>query len=688
MKLYKKSLSALLLLPACSLAAEPLSMETLVVTANRSATPIKQLTSSATVIDSEALTLVAPVHIQEVMARVPGANIARGNGQEYLPALRSPVLTGAGGCGSVLSTVDGIPLRAAGFCNINELFEAPTELAQRIEVIRGPGNAFYGSNAMHGVINLLTPSVAENGTGHLSLEGGPHDYARLTASHNLQSGQQGFRADVMLSHDGGYRDDSGFDHQKLLLRHEYADDALSLSTSLLLTNLNQETAGYVNGTNAYRDSDLKDSNPNPEAYRDASALRLATRIAYSHNENLHWQITPYLRHAEMDFLQHFLPGDPLEENQQTSVGAQSAFYITLSDSLLLTTGIDMEFSKGSLKQSQPAPTQGSAFLQATIPQGKHYDYRVDALMAAAFAQTNWIVSEKLSVNAGLRFESMQYDYDNRMLTGRTQEDGTVCGFGGCRYSRPADRSDHFNNWSPQLGAIYQLDDNHQIFANLSHGFRAPQATELYRLQREQEVADLDSESLSSIEIGLRGEAQGLYYEVIAFAMRKKNVIFRDSDFFNVADGETHHHGLETALHVNLTEQWQLGLSATYAEHQYDDNRTLNGIAIDGNQVDSAPRFFSNLRLSWTPTQNTALEMEWLHQGSYYTDPENLHDYGGHDLLNLRGRWQLNKDIALSARLLNLTDEDYAERADYSSFSGDRYFPGEPRALYLGIDIHY
>lgn len=677
-----------MLLSTCGHANEPLSMETVVVTANRSETPVKQLPGNAAVIDNDALKLAAPVHIQEIMAQVPGANIARGNGLEYLPALRSPVLTGAGGCGSVLSTVDGIPLRAAGFCNINELFEAPTELAQRIEVIRGPGSAFYGSNAMHGVINLLTPDVADNGAGHVSLEAGPHDYGRLTASHNLRTGQQRFRADIMLSHDGGYRDDSGFDQQKLLLRHEYSDDALSLTTSLSVTNLNQETAGYVNGTDAYRDRDLKDSNPNPEAYRDASSVRLATRITYTPSENLHWQITPYLRHADMDFLQHFLPGDPLEENQQTSIGAQSAFFFTLNESLSLTSGVDIEFSKGSLTQSQPEPTQGSAFLQATVPQGKHYDYRVDALMAAAFAQANWVINDEVSVNAGLRVESMHYDYDNRMLAGRTQENGTACGFGGCRYSRPDDRSDNFTNWSPQLGAIYQLSDNHQLYTNLSHGFRAPQATELYRLQREQEVADLDSESLSSIEVGLRGEESRFRYEVIAFAMRKKNVIFRDSDFFNVADGETHHHGLETALHITFNKQWQLGMSATYAKHQYNDDRLLNGVAIDGNLVDSAPRFFSNLRLNWTPTQNTALELEWLHQGSYYTDPENLHQYDGHDLLNLRGRWQLNKEITLSARLLNLTDEDYAERADYSSFSGDRYFPGEPRGLYLGFNISY
>ena len=86
------------------------------------------------------------------MQRVPGTWISRGNGQESLTALRSPVLTGAGSCGAFYMAADNISLRAPGFCNVNQLFDANTEQAGRIEVLRGPATALYGSNAMHGVI--------------------------------------------------------------------------------------------------------------------------------------------------------------------------------------------------------------------------------------------------------------------------------------------------------------------------------------------------------------------------------------------------------------------------------------------------------------------------------------------------------------------------------------------------------
>jgi iron complex outermembrane receptor protein len=108
-----------------------------------------------------ALSLTGAVHINQLMQRSPGVWISRGNGQESLPALRSPVLTGAGGCGAFYMAWDGISLRAPAFCNINQLFDVNSEQAGAIEVMRGPGTAVYGANAVHGVINTLTADPRE-----------------------------------------------------------------------------------------------------------------------------------------------------------------------------------------------------------------------------------------------------------------------------------------------------------------------------------------------------------------------------------------------------------------------------------------------------------------------------------------------------------------------------------------------
>ncbi|SET00953.1 TonB-dependent receptor [Thalassotalea agarivorans] len=661
-------------------------IEKIIVTGTRQEQALKTSVFSGDEINAQTLEMIAHTHVQESLLRIPGANFARGNGQEYLPALRSPVLTGAGACGSILSAENGVPLRASGFCNINELFDANTEMAQAIEVIRGPSTVVFGSNAMHGIVNVITPDVAQN-DGYLTLDAGPNNYARGKLSQSYSQGNHGFRGDFSYTNDGGYRDSAGFNQQKATLTHELDFEQGNAKTWFSYSHLDQDTAGYLVGEDAYKDESLRKTNPNPDAYRNSTAMRLASRWQLNAGDTI-WQITPYLRHTRMDFQMHFLPGTPVEENGQDSLGLQSAMFTELSADVQFTAGLDVEFTDGFLKQTQAEPTQGSDFLQATIPQGKQYDYQVNAFVVDPFARIDWQLNSQLLISAGARFSYTLYQYDNLMLSGRTDEFGNPCGFGGCRYSRPEDSDDNFFTVSPKLGAVYELSDTTQVFANVSHGFRAPQATELYRLQRDQQVAELDPEEIVGSELGLRQQHQNFSWDLTAFCMKKSNVIFRDSDFFNVDNGKTNHQGLELGADYRFLEDWQLSLSASYADHTYDQDRVLNGVNINGNQVDSAPKHFGSMQLSWQPINSLFAELEWVHQGDYFTDPENLHSYEGHNVFNFRGTYDINAHFQLALRLLNITDELYAERADFSGFSGDRYFPGEPRRVYVGLTARW
>ena len=632
-----------------------------------------QFIGTVSVLGNEELKSVSHTHVQQALSRVAGVNLHRGNGQEYLPAVRSPVLTGAGGCGGFLMQEDGIPLRPSGFCNINELFEANTEMAQRIEVLRGPGTVLHGSNAMHGVINVVTPDISPKTK--LGLELGANDYRRL----KITTGTGNLGVAANFARDGGYRDDSGFDQQKLSVRHRYKNHNMEIESGLTLTNLNQETAGFIEGLNSYRDDSQLRRNLNPEAYRDVRSARAWSRVTKS-KENYQLIITPYIRYSQMDFLQHFLPGDPLEENGQKSAGVQIGYHRPLSQSLNMIAGLDLEITDAYLKQSQDSPT-----LWGSIPQGKHYDYQVDATMAAPFMYLDWTVTERLTVNGGLRLESMRYDYDNNMPLGRTKDDGTECA-DGCRYSRPPSGKDDFDNWSANLGAQLRLAGGSKVFLRMARGFRAPQATELYRLQREQQITDLDSESIDSVELGIAGSTESLTYKLAAYHMEKDHVIFRDSDFFNVSDGNTEHQGIELELDYRINQHFALSISATQARHKYLNSLITGDVNIRGNDIDTAPRHFASARLAWTPAANTSLELEWQSMGSYYMDPENLYRYEGHDLLHLRAGWSISESMDVYANISNLSDRHYAERADFTSFSQERYFPGVPRAVRVGVEL--
>lgn len=633
------------------------------------------------VLGADVLKALSATHIQQALVHIPGLDFHHNSGQEYLPAVRSPVLTGAGACGSFLMAEDGIPLRPAGFCNVNELFEAHSEIAQRIEVVRGPSSALYGSNALHGVVNIITPAVAD-AVNRISIEAGANDYYRLVGG--LTQGD--FAVFFSGSSDAGFRDNSGVDQQKLTLRHDYAGAKYDVSSGITAVNLNQESAGFISGKDAYKNTQLVSSNPNPEAYRDAQAVRAWSRIGNS-DERQSWLLTPYLRYSEMAFLQHFLPGTPLEQNAQWSLGVQSIQVAEFGRNTL-SWGLDAEYFQGKLHQRQDQPTEGSAFLQATIPVGDHYDYRVNGYQLAPFVHWHRDITDTVSLTLGGRAEWLQYDYDNKMLSGRLTQDGSACGFGGCRYSRPEDSQDGFFNLSPKFAVNYQLSPQQALFMTLARGFRVPQTVELYRLERAQTGADLKSEQVDSAELGWRGRGQRYTAELVLYAMNKRNVIYRDSDFFNIDAGRTQHRGLELGFDYALSQSLSVGLSASYARHTYARQQLSAGVDIDGNDVDTAPRHFGSALLKWQPTTAVDWQLEWLHTGAYFTDPENQHRYDGHDLLNLRGGLRLSDSVELSVKITNVMDRHYAERADFTSFSGDRYLPGEARQFYLGLALQW
>jgi len=663
-------------------------LETIFVTSDRQGSAIGDIPSSIHAVDRELLDTFKQVHIGEVLNTVPGVVFNRGNGQESLLGIRSPVLTGAGSCGAYQVSQDGIPVRAAGFCNVNQLFEANTEQAQAIEIIRGPGSVLFGANALHGAINVINPALSGKPGGVISVDAGPNEYGRLNFGINTEEGEHQFGVYFNGASDGGYKDDSGFDQQKLNVGHRYDGGNVRISSSFAVTNLNQETAGFLVGTNAYKDSAKKRENANPEAFRDVQSFRFHTRIE-GDTENGTWMVTPYYRNTDMTFLMHFLPGTPLEENGHDSFGLQTLYSFNSSDDVNWTVGLDMESTDGLLKQ-----TQAGGF--GSFPAGKQYDFTVEASMWSPYALMKWQSSEQDQISLALRYEFLEYDYDNRMIDGNTAEDGSSCTpsafnpSGTCRYSRPSDRSDDFDNLTAQIGWIHDFDASTQLFANYSLAFRAPQATELYRLQVNQSVADLDSEQVNSFEVGYRASRGNMSYGVAAYWMEKEDVIFQDSARNNISGGETSHRGIELDSLFSLTDDLSLKVVASYARHKYEANIAPLGVrvSIDGNDMDTAPRLVGNVQLNWNINSQNSLNIEWVHMDDYYTDEANLHRYEGHDLVNLRYRYDSADKWYFAARVTNLFDEDYAERADFSSFGGDRYFVGEPASLYLTVGSRF
>lgn len=667
---------------ACLVATWPAAgalPDELVVTATRFPGSSLAVAGNTSRIGTDRIDLLNATHVHELGTQLPGTWLSRGSGQEHLTAIRSPVLTGPGSCGSFLFLEDGIALRPAGFCNVNELFEVPAEQADAIEVIRGPANALYGSNAVHGTINVLLPEPGAQPGWLASGQVGPNDFYRARLRWDSGPGDDAVVAGLVYDHDGGFRDDSGYRQVKGFAKYRRRLAAGDLELAVSGTGLDQETAGFIVGKDSYRDQALRTTNPNPESYRDANSQRLSARyLPAANSDAAGWQGVAVVRRSRMDFLQHFLPGQPTEDNGQESVAVTLTRYRNTAR-LALTGGLDLEVARGFLEEFQSQPETGTP----PRPQGLHYDYEAWQYLLAPYLQARYALADRWELSGGLRVEYLLYDYDNRMLAGNTRADGTPC-TPPCLFNRPADRSDGFLNLAPNAGLLYRISDRSSAYLTLTRGFRAPQAAELYRLQSAQSVADLDSESIDSAELGWRYQSPQVRLGLATFAMEKRNYILQDSNRFNVSDGRSRHAGVELDLRLQAGNGLYGAVAATWARQVYGFATRIPGgeVISDGNDIDTAPRTLGSARVGWNGERWLA-EAEWQHLGRYYLTAEEAADYPGHDLLNLRAVWRASDAWSATVRLNNALDELYADRADFA-FGDYRYFPGRDRELFFEV----
>jgi len=132
----------------------------------------------------------------------------------------------------------------------------------------------------------------------------------------------------------------------------------------------------------------------------------------------------------------------------------------------------------------------------------------------------------------------------------------------------------------------------------------------------------------------------------------------------------------------LTDDVTLSAVTSYAKHTYEADTAR--LALAGLDMDTAPKFVGNVLVDWDINDSNSLNFEWVHMGRYFTDELNEHSYAGHDVMNLRYRYDSPSSWYVAARVTNLFDTDYAERADWTTFQQDRYWVGEPASVYFTV----
>lgn len=661
---------------SASLACAADRLQTIVVYGERSQRLLSETTSLSHLVDRDALEHPGIEHASQVLSTTPGVWVSRGSGQEQLVAIRSPVFTGSGSCGSFWLAEDGIALRATGFCNANEFFDSHYEAADQVELFKGPHASIVGGNAQYGAINVRLPRAFEM-RNQLTLYANTLGYRRLQldAAHTRANHSLG----VLITgiEDDSFRADSGLKQQKVSLRHDWEGSSwVSVESGITLMNLEQETAGYVEGKDSYRDKQRVRDNLFPEAYRDASAMRAYSRWRWRKLDS-QWTFTPFVRRNEMDFLMHFVPWQPTEHNGHDSVGWQLQWRRFLARGTEIYWAHEFEQTWGDLRETQ---ARTAPFSVAQIPKGEHYDYRVSARTASINAGAFWQVTHALALDLAVRWDQTEYDYQNRLPAGSACAPEVV----GCRFYRPESQRNDYGEPSLHLGYVYQWSNELYSFGKLANGFRIPQTAELYRTQSP-EPADIEPEHITSAELGLRWQRNEWFAQGALYWMRNRDGIVQNSDRLYINDVDTLHKGVEYELGYDGAN-FSLQISGQVARHTYQNNPRLMGapLQLSGLDVDTAPRHMHQAELAWQLAPRVDFGLQARYQGRYYMDVANLYEYPGHTLVGLNITTRLSGALEWRWAIMNLFDRTYAERADIASVDTHRYFPGLERRLSTSI----
>ena len=678
---------------------EPSALSVVTVTGSREKTLLLQTPASVGVISGQEIGRTGPMHPQQILGQVPGVAIAVTNGEGHSTAIRHPFTTSP----LYLYLEDGIPIRATGFFNHNALYEVNIPQAGGIEVVKGPGSALYGSDAIGGTVNILTRVPSSTPGLSLSGEAGSFGWRRLLVDGTTATGADGaVRAAANLTHTDGWRDKTAYYRQSASIRHDQglADGAV-LKTILGSTKIDQQTGANTALTyNDYLNNPTK--NNLSVAYRKVDALRLSTQYEREMGASL-LTITPYLRSNSMDLNGSYnLSSDPrIEKSKVTSLGLMTKWRQDFGGALRprLIVGLDLERSPGSRTEDSLTLTSTGAgadrFYTGYTVGNRIYDYDVTFKSASAYAQGKVSPLPALRLTAGLRFDSLGYDMTNNIRAATTRAGATTR-----YYGQIASASVNYSHLSPKLGATFALSPGSSLYTSYNHGFRAPSESQLFRAgsdtaanaaEKAQLALVLKPIKANQFEVGWRGAADGWSYDLALYRLVKQDDLVSQKDLAtdvstSVNAGKTEHRGIELGLGKAFNSQWRLDTALSYARHRYVDWVTASA-NFSGKEMESAPRVMANTRISWTPRTGTLAQLEWVRLGSYWLEAGNSATFGkypGHDVFNLRLSQSVGKGLNLFARLLNVTDRRYADSASVSS-NTPVFSPALPRALYVGVD---
>lgn len=693
------------------------------ITATRTEQTTNEVSTTVSVINETDITHKLMNNIHQLVRYEPGVSVG---GSQSRFGYSGFTIRGIGG-NRVLTQVDGVGVASdfsfGPFLSSQRDF-VDLDTLKQVEIIKGPASSLYGSDAIGGVVSFITKDAADyltNGndtffrlktgydgadyswqrsgtfagryqqfdlllqagksTGHNPLSDGQHggigkersrtnpqDKSResflskfgwdISEQQRLQLTYEKFNSDIdsnILTNRKSAKDiqqaiaNSGPRGINMTTSQQAKDNSRRERISLLhKLNLNSALADHIETQLSYQESMTKQ-----KTIEDYLSLRptapstdiWSKRYKDARYQERVWHLNSmFQKRFELAATEHLLTYG-LDYKQTKNKDIRNGFSISKATGKVTTDKPESDFP-------DPTTTQYAIFVQDQIQYG-HWTFI-----------------------PGLRYDhyKMAPKVSQRYKNTNAQD------------HNPSNYSD--SKISPKLGITYQINDNYSTYAQYAHGFRAPQAVEIFgefenHIRRYRALANtnLKAETNHSYELGFRGQFDQGSFGIAAFYNQYKNFIDQEMrpatkpgllfEFQNINRDDVIIKGIEARgdydlAHLGLPQGWTIFGTLGYAHGQdKGTHQPINSVeplksVFTLGYIDPEQKFGSDL--SWTlVARKNRINKEEL------ANPISRSGYG---LVDLTGWWQLTDNLSVNAGIYNLTDKRYWNWNDVREATGN------------------